>query len=120
MSKTGTAAEREPERGTSSGGGQATIRQRAADHLGGNAGLRVQLTPIEVENLNNHFTFQPASEQTRMRYEAVTSAAKDFARCLLEWCPQNPDRAYALQLVDTARMMANQAIAHEGQATLGT
>lgn len=101
------------------GAGTGTVRQRAAEYLGGNADLHVPLTPSEAETLNNHFTYHPASPGQTVKYEAVTTAAKEFARCVLEWCPKSADRTFALRLIQQARMTANQSIALEGQAFPG-
>ena len=45
------------------------------------------------------------------RYEAITTAADEFATLLADLCPESAELTLAIRAVEEARMRANQAIA---------
>lgn len=69
----------------------------------------------DAQLLEDLFTYHPPSEGDKERYEAITRAAKAFARVILETCPPSADRSAALRKVREARMTANSSIACKGK-----
>lgn len=71
---------------------------------------------IEVNEKNVHevFTYQKPTEEQIPRFHAITQAAEAYARVILTNAPRTPARTRALNAVIDSRMMANNAIAHEG------
>ncbi len=60
------------------------------------------------------FKYHPPTDKTIPKFAAINQAAKNFAEVILANCPSGSDRASAIALVRSARMVANSAIALNG------
>lgn len=69
---------------------------------------------ITRENLDDIFSYHAPKAGQPERYIAVRSAAADFARAIIDNCPDCADRAAAVRQVRQAVMTANASIALEG------
>ena len=68
----------------------------------------------EAEILSRMFSYQPPTETTIPKFQAINQAAKNFAEVVLQHCPPSPDRSVVILKIREARMTANQAIACNG------
>jgi hypothetical protein len=73
-----------------------------------------QMIEVTLENVHTAFTYQKPTEEQIPRFNAITEAAEAYARVILANAPRTPARTRALNAVIDSRMMANNAIAHEG------
>lgn len=64
-----------------------------------------------LENLTELFTYHAPTEVDKLAYDKINKAAQEFARVVLETCPECADRSAAIRLVREARMVANASIA---------
>lgn len=65
--------------------------------------------------LNEIFKYHPPLEEaTRLKYEALRAAARNFAQVILTNTPHGEDRRAALRHVREAVMTANAAVALNG------
>lgn len=65
------------------------------------------LTENELQELRHLFTYHPATEENKIAYEAITRAAEQFARTILEHGVPGPFRDLAFTDVIRARMLVN-------------
>jgi len=65
---------------------------------------------LEAE-LEVRFTYHPPSAEQVPKYNAIRSAAYDFARTLGQLCPESTELTRALDKLDEVVMLANAAIA---------
>jgi hypothetical protein len=70
-----------------------------------------ELTAIEVDTLENLFSYHPPQGDQAERYQRLRDAAKGFARTILECTPGCSDQMAAIRKVREAVMTANAAIA---------
>lgn len=75
-----------------------------------------ELTPSQLEQLDDIFTYHPATDAQKAQYDAINTAAKAFAKVILEQCPRSADRSTAFRLVRETRMWANASVACNGRA----
>jgi len=61
------------------------------------------------------FTYQPATEDTIPKYNAIREQAKVFVQTILDNAPGCADRSAAIRKVREAVMTANAAIALDGE-----
>jgi len=62
-------------------------------------------------NIDKVFKYHAPKGDQPLRYERIRSAAKNFAKILVECCPDSEDRKRAIQKVRIAVMLANASIA---------
>jgi hypothetical protein len=74
------------------------------------------LSQAETERLENLFTYHPPTGDQPQSYEAIRTAAKDFAKILLEHTPPSADQTAALRKLRECVMTANASIALNGQS----
>jgi hypothetical protein len=60
------------------------------------------------------FSYHQPTSETLPKYAAINQAAKNFAEVVLQNCPRCSDRSAAIELIRTARMTANAAVALDG------
>jgi hypothetical protein len=68
----------------------------------------------DAEILARLFSYHPPNNTTLPKYAAINQAAKNFAEVVLQNCPRCSDRSAAIELIRTARMTANAAVALDG------
>ena len=68
----------------------------------------------DLKQLDNAFTYHPATEEQQHKYKRVRATAKELARAILEECPECADRTHAVRQVREAVMTANASIALQG------
>jgi hypothetical protein len=68
----------------------------------------------DAEILAALFSSHPPNNTTLPKYAAINQAAKNFAEVVLQNCPRCSDRSAAIELIRTARMTANAAVALDG------
>jgi hypothetical protein len=68
----------------------------------------------DAEILAALFSYHPPNNTTLPKYGAINQAAKNFAEVVLQNCPRCSDRSAAIELIRTARMTANAAVALDG------
>jgi hypothetical protein len=68
----------------------------------------------DAEILAALFSYHPPTPNTLPKYAAINQAAKNFAEVVLQNCPRCSDRSAAIELIRTARMTANAAVALDG------
>ena len=61
--------------------------------------------------LDWHYAYHPPNETQAKVYDAIRQKAKEFAAVILANCPADESRQRALDMVKTAMMTANQAVA---------
>ena len=61
--------------------------------------------------LDWHYAYHPPNETQAKVYDAIRQKAKEFAAVILANCPADEARQRALDMVKTAMMTANQAVA---------
>ena len=71
--------------------------------------------PVTRENLKDVFTYHAPTEIQQQQYQAIRSAAADFAFVLLENTPTCADQQAALRLLRESVMTANAAVALNGK-----
>jgi hypothetical protein len=80
--------------------------------IGGQAGCARPYDETDI--LAEFFRYHPPTAITIPKFAAVNQAAKNFAEVVLQNCPPGSDRTGAINIIRTARMVANQAIALDG------
>lgn len=68
----------------------------------------------DAEILAALFSYHPPTSETLPKYAAINQAAKNFAEVVLQNCPRCSDRSTVIELIRTARMTANAAVALGG------
>jgi hypothetical protein len=68
----------------------------------------------DEEIVAEFFKYQPPTPITSPKFQAINQAAKNFAEVILANCPRGADRSGAINLIRSARMVANAAIALNG------
>jgi hypothetical protein len=86
-------------------------RAAYADHIQGGMAARAM---SDAEILAALFSYHPPNNTTLPKYAAINQAAKNFAEVVLQNCPRCSDRSAAIELIRTARMTANAAVALDG------
>lgn len=71
--------------------------------------------PINTSDLDNIFEYHAPDEAQREAYQCIRSAAKDFARILLENTPSSADQSAAIRLLRECVMTANASVALKGR-----
>lgn len=66
-------------------------------------------------DLDHIFAFHPQREGDPAKYKAIRSAAKAFAKAIIENTPPSADQSDALRKVREAVMVANAAVALDGR-----
>jgi hypothetical protein len=72
------------------------------------------VTPDDIRDLDNWFTYHPATPEQLEHYKHVRSVSKDLAQYLLEKLPRSADRTAAIRSLRRTVMDINLAIACEG------
>lgn len=75
-----------------------------------------QLTPTQLEQLEDLFTYHAPTDEQKRSYTAINTAAKIFARTVIEHCPASFDATCAVWMIRLARMTANSSIACRGRS----
>lgn len=65
-------------------------------------------------DINNLFTYHPATPEQQPKYEAIRAGAKAFAKILLANTPPSADQTAAVRKLRECVMTANAAIALDG------
>lgn len=66
---------------------------------------------VTEENLHDIFTFHAPLPPQIKSYAEIRNAAEDFARVILENCPDCADRSVAIRKIRETVMVANASIA---------
>jgi hypothetical protein len=66
-------------------------------------------------DLQDLFSYHAPDGDDRTRYEALRSAARNFAEAMIANCPPSADRSAAVRKVREALMTANASIALKGR-----
>jgi hypothetical protein len=69
------------------------------------------ITPDEQAELDNWFTYHPATPETLAHYKHVRESSKELAKYILENLPRSADRTAALRSLRRTVMDINLAIA---------
>lgn len=72
-------------------------------------------TSKQEQYLDDVFTYHPPVGDDMERYLALRASAKQFATCIMEYCPAGADQTAAIRLVREAVMTANAAVALKGR-----
>ncbi len=75
-----------------------------------------KLNEEQSKQLDDIFTYHPATDEDLEAYAAINTASKVLARTILEHCPGSADRTAAVRLVREARMTANASVACKGRS----
>jgi hypothetical protein len=67
------------------------------------------------DQIDDIFRYHPPAPDQVPKYQAIRTAAKEFAKVLVANTPQSADQTAAIRLVRQAVMTANAAIALKGQ-----
>lgn len=68
---------------------------------------------VTLENVNEVFTYQPATEEQAKRYARIRTAMLVAAKAVLECCIDSRECSLAITALQEARMWANASIALE-------
>jgi len=71
--------------------------------------------PIDMEDLENWFTYHAPQGSDLAKYEMIRNSAKEFAKTVINNTPQSTDQAAAIRKIREAVMTANAAIACGGK-----
>lgn len=77
----------------------------------------MNLTPNDIADLDNWFTYHPANDVTLAQYKHVREASKALAQWLMENLPPSADRTAAIRSLRRTVMDINLAIACRPAAT---
>lgn len=66
-------------------------------------------------DLDNIFTYHPASPEQAAKYETIRAAGKAFAQVVIDNTPPSPDQSTAIRQIREAVYTANAAIALNGR-----
>jgi len=66
---------------------------------------------MDMQDLNNRFTYHPPTEGQRNRYQAIRDRAHDLAIFLDLNCPDSREKSLAITHLEDAVMWANASIA---------
>lgn len=67
-----------------------------------------------VEMIEDMFTYHAPTPDQLPKYEKLRSAAREFAKVLVETTPESPDQSAAMRLLRQCVMQGNAAIALGG------
>jgi hypothetical protein len=67
--------------------------------------------PAPPYPLESNFTYHAPKGDQQARYVALRDCAKEFAKMILEKCPESRERSVALTELETSVMWANASIA---------
>lgn len=72
---------------------------------------------MDQADLDNRFTFHPATDEQGVTYKSIRDFARHFAMYLNETCPDGREKALAVTKLEEAVFWANAAIArhHEDE-----
>lgn len=70
---------------------------------------------ITDEQLDNWFTYHPPTPAQAALYIELRGAAKDFAKFIVDSCPEGADTTLVVRKIREVVMLANQAIACGGK-----
>jgi len=70
-----------------------------------------ELTPEELERIENNFTYHPPQGDQVEKYSVIRSMFRQTAAFLCRTCPQSRELSIALTHLEDAMMWANAAIA---------
>lgn len=65
-------------------------------------------------DLDNLFDYHRPSSDQQEKYAKLNQAAKEYAKIIIECCPQSEDRDLAIQKLRETRMQSNLSIACSG------
>ena len=68
---------------------------------------------VTLDNLDEIFTYHRPNHVQTGKYERINKATKEYAKVLLEACPEGRELSIALTNLQLVRMTANMAIAVE-------
>lgn len=74
---------------------------------------QTESNPDYAKQIENWFTYHPATPEQAVRYEQVNEMSKQFARLILEVTVPGPDQTAALRALRRLRMDVNLTIACE-------
>lgn len=66
---------------------------------------------LELEKIENMFTYHPPKGDQADRYTKLRGVAKEFAHLIVELCPDSPERVQALTGLQATVLFANASIA---------
>ena len=69
------------------------------------------ITPDEIDDLTNRFTYHGPHGNQPERYESLRNGGFSFAERIIELAPPSPERTLAIRRIEEAVMWANAAIA---------
>jgi len=64
-----------------------------------------------LEEIEDDLVYHKPDAEKAARHEQISSAARDFARVVIENCPASRERSVTITKLQEARMWANAAIA---------
>lgn len=70
--------------------------------------------PVDVANVENVFSYHKPEPDDLVKYESLRSAAREFAKVIIDNTPKCADQQAALRHVREAVMTANASIALKG------
>lgn len=70
---------------------------------------------LYAHDLDTIFAYHAPDQTDSLRYQAIRSAAKEFARVIIENAPVSADQIDAIRKVREAMMTANAAVALKGR-----
>lgn len=65
----------------------------------------------KIEDIENWFSYHAPSQEQQLKYIALREKAKEYAKLILELCPDCADTTVALRSLREVSMQVNQAIA---------
>lgn len=75
----------------------------------------MELGPDDQKEMDARFTYHPPNADQIPKYNALRSAAKEFAEMVVELCPVSREQALALTNIEQGVMWANAAIARRSE-----
>lgn len=73
--------------------------------------MKNTITPKDQADLDNWFTYHPATPETLEQYKHVRAVSKDLVQWMLESLPSSADRTAAIRSLRRTVMDINLAIA---------
>jgi hypothetical protein len=71
--------------------------------------------PFTPEQIDDIFTYHPPTADQPAKYDAIRSAAREFAKTLVANTPSCADQSAAMRLLRECVMTANAAVATGGK-----
>ena len=75
---------------------------------------------MNIEELNNIFTYHAPVGDQEVRYDIIRSQAKTLAIHIEKWCPRSREKSLAITKLQECVMMANAAIAIHEKAEIAS